>query len=176
MSEQRGWLTRSVAAIGVASLLSDACYESIIPLLPAFIASMGGGPAALGLMEGLADGVSFPFKLVGGALADRSRKRRLWTSLGYLGVGLLMPAIALAQSVAWVVGFRATAWMARGFRSPIRDTLLVDDTDPKHVNRAFGFTRALDTVGAVIGPAMSIAMIAAGWPIRRAILMGVIPG
>src|SRR5689334_17965221 len=109
------WRTRSVVAIAFASLFSDACYELIIPLLPAFITSLGGGPFALGLMEGLADGIASPFKLGGGVLADRTRHRRLWTSAGYLAVGIFMPAIALMHSVAGVVSMRACAWAARGF-------------------------------------------------------------
>ncbi len=172
----RRWLTRSVFAIALASLFSDACYELIIPLLPSFITALGGGAAALGLMEGLADGIAFPFKLAGGVLADRTKRRRIWTMSGYLGVGLFMPAIALMQSVTGVVAMRAIAWASRGFRSPIRDTLLVDDTDPRYVNRAFGFQRALDTVGAVIGPAVAMLLVARGWPIRDAILFGLIPG
>jgi MFS family permease len=170
------WLTRSVAAIGFASLFSDACYEMIIPLLPAFIASLGGGPMALGLMEGVADGIAVPFKLVGGLLADRTRRRRVWTASGYLGVGIFMPAIALMHSVLGVIGMRSVAWAARGFRSPIKDTLLVDDTNPRFVNRAFGFQRALDTVGAVIGPAIGMALIASGVPVAKAIMVGVVPG
>jgi len=170
------WLTRSVLAIAIASLLSDACYELIIPLLPAFITSLGGGPAALGLMEGLADAIAFPLKLTGGVLADRTKHRRAWTMTGYLGVGIFMPAIALMQSTVGVVAMRAVAWAARGFRSPIRDTLLVDDTNPKYVNRAFGFQRALDTVGAVIGPALAMTFIAIGLQARRAILIAAIPG
>jgi MFS family permease len=170
------WLTRTVVAIGFGSLFSDACYELIIPLLPAFIASLGGGPLALGLMEGVADGIAFPFKLLGGLLADRTKKRRAWAASGYLGVGLFMPAIALVHTVAGVIGMRAVAWAARGFRSPIKDTLLVDDTNPKFVNRAFGFQRALDTVGAVIGPAVGMILIARGVPVAKAILVGVVPG
>lgn len=170
------WLTRSVFAIAIASLLSDACYELIIPLLPAFITSLGGGPAALGIMEGLADGIAFPLKLAGGVLADRTKQRRAWTMAGYLGVGIFMPAIALMQSTVGVIGMRAIAWASRGFRSPIRDTLLVDDTNPHYVNRAFGFQRALDTVGAVIGPAVGMSLIAFGWQARNAILIGVVPG
>ena len=181
MAEQQGqvrsrWLTRSVVAIGFGSLLSDACYELIIPLLPAFITSLGGGPMALGLMEGIADGIAFPFKLLGGSLADRTRRRRAWSALGYLGVGIFMPAIALAHTVFGVIGLRSVAWAARGFRSPIKDTLLVDDTDPRFVNRAFGFQRALDTLGAVIGPAIGVALLASGMPARTAILFGIIPG
>ena len=172
----RTWLTTSVLAIGVASLFSDACYELIIPLLPAFLASLGGGAAALGLVEGLADALAAAFKLWGGQLADHTKRRRAWTAAGYLGVGLFMPAIALATSIPMVTALRSLAWICRGFRSPIRDTLLVDDTDPKYVNRAFGFQRALDTVGAVIGPALAIAFIAMHMPLRQAILFGLIPG
>src|SRR6516162_6693700 len=132
------WLTATVVVIAVASLLSDACYELIIPLLPALVASLGGGALALGAIEGVADGMAALFKLWGGALADRSTHRRLLAASGYLGVGIFMPAIGLATSVLGVGVLRACAWVCRGFRSPIRDTLLVDDTDPRYINRAFG--------------------------------------
>ena len=170
------WLTSSVVAIGLASLLSDACYELIIPLLPAFITSLGGGALAVGAIEGIADAAASAAKLWGGSLADRTRHRRAWTASGYLGVGIFMPAIAFATSVPFVLAMRALAWIFRGFRSPIRDTLLVDATDPKFVNRAFGFQRSLDTVGAVIGPAAAILLVAAHVPLRHAILAAFIPG
>jgi MFS family permease len=170
------WLTRTVLALGVASLLSDACYESIIPLLPALVASLGGGALALGTIEGLADALAAGFKLWGGQLADRSKHRRLLASAGYLGVGILMPAIALAHTIVGVAALRAAAWLARGFRSPIRDTLLVDDTNPRLVNRAFGFQRGLDSVGAVIGPAVAMILLAHHVAITTAIGVGVFPG
>jgi MFS family permease len=163
-------------AIGLASLFSDACYESIIPLLPAFITSLGGGALAVGAVEGVADGLAAVFKLWGGAIADYSKRRRLLAAGGYLGVGLFMPAIGLVNSVAGVFVLRTLSWVCRGFRSPIRDTLLVDGTDPGYVNRAFGFQRALDTVGAVIGPLMAIGLVAARVPVHKAILFGFIPG
>lgn len=172
----RTWLTGTVVAIGLASLFSDACYELIIPLLPGFIASLGGGAAALGLIEGAADAFAAAAKLWGGSLADYTQRRRVWTAAGYVGVGLFMPAIAFAASIPAVLALRTGAWICRGFRSPIRDTLLVDDTDPNYVNRAFGFQRALDTVGAVIGPAAGIILVAAHVPLRDAILFGFIPG
>jgi len=170
------WLTTTVAAIALASLLSDACYELIIPLLPALIASLGGGALALGAIEGVADGLAAVFKLWGGALADHTKHRRALAASGYLGVGIFMPAIGLATSIAMVGALRAGAWVCRGFRSPIRDTLLVDDTDPKAVNRAFGFQRALDSVGAVIGPIAAILFVVSHVPVHTAILYGFIPG
>ena len=170
------WLTATVVVIAVASLLSDACYELIIPLLPALVASLGGGALALGAIEGVADGMAALFKLWGGALADRSTHRRLLAASGYLGVGIFMPAIGLATSVLGVGVLRACAWVCRGFRSPIRDTLLVDDTDPRYINRAFGFQRGLDSVGAVIGPVMAILFVTIHVPVARAILAGFIPG
>jgi MFS family permease len=87
-----------------------------------------------------------------------------------------MPAIAFATSVSFVFLMRSVAWIFRGFRSPIRDTLLVDATDPRYVNRAFGFQRALDTVGAIIGPAAATIMVASHVPLKNAILFGFIPG
>ena len=170
------WLTRTVVALGFASLLSDACYESIIPLLPALVASLGGGALALGTIEGLADALAAGFKLWGGQLADRTKYRRLLAGSGYLGVGIFMPAIALAHSIIGIGALRAAAWLARGFRSPIRDTLLVDDTNPQYVNRAFGFQRGLDSVGAVIGPAVAMIMLAKHVPVATAIGFGIIPG
>jgi MFS family permease len=170
------WLTRTVFALGISSMLSDACYESIIPLLPALVASLGGGSLALGTIEGLADALAAGFKLWGGQLADRTKNRRLLASGGYLGVGIFMPAIALAHSIVGVAALRAAAWIARGFRSPIRDTLLVDDTNPKYVNRAFGFQRGLDSVGAVIGPTVAMLLLAHHTPIPFAIGLGIIPG
>ena len=170
------WLTTTVVAIGAASLLSDACYELIIPLLPALIASLGGGALALGAIEGVADGLAAAFKLWGGSIADYSKHRRALAAGGYLGVGILMPAIGFVSSLGGVFALRAGAWICRGFRSPIRDTLLVDDTDPRYVNRAFGFQRALDTVGAVIGPAIAIVLVSAHVPVKTAILFGFVPG
>lgn len=170
------WLTRTVLALGLASLLSDACYELIIPLLPALITSLGAGALALGAIEGAADGFASVFKLWGGAIADRTKRRRPLAASGYLGVGLLMPAIGFATSVVGVFALRVGAWICRGFRSPIRDTLLVDDTDPNYVNRAFGFQRSLDTVGAVIGPAAAMLLVALHVPVQKAILFGFIPG
>lgn len=165
-----------MVAIGLASLLSDACYELIIPLLPAFVTALGGGAFAVGAIEGVADGVASVAKLWGGALADVTKRRRMWTATGYFGVGVFMPAIAFALSVPSVFALRAAAWVCRGFRSPIRDTLLVDATPKQYVSRAFGFQRALDTVGAVVGPAAAMLMIAFHVPLRHAILFGFIPG
>jgi MFS family permease len=175
-SGRPSWLTTTVLAVSIASLLSDACYESIIPLLPALVAALGGGALALGAIEGIADGLAAAFKLWGGALADTSKHRRALAASGYLGVGLFMPAIGFATSLAAVGSLRAGAWICRGFRSPIRDTLLVDDTDPRFVNRAFGFQRGLDSVGAVIGPIVAIALVAAHVPVPQAILFGFLPG
>jgi len=175
-SAEAPWLTRTVFALALASLLSDACYESIIPLLPAVVASLGGGALALGTIEGLADAFAAGFKLWGGQLADRTKHRRELAGAGYLGVGIFMPAIALVHSIVGIAALRAAAWLARGFRSPIRDTLLVDDTNPRFVNRAFGFQRGLDTVGAVIGPAVAMILLAHHVAITTAIGLGIIPG
>lgn len=173
---RRAWLSATVVAIGLASLLSDACYELIIPVLPAFVTALGGGALAVGAIEGIADGVAAVAKLWGGALADRTKHRRAWTAAGYVGVGAFMPAIGFAAAVPFVLVMRAGAWICRGFRSPIRDTLLVDAVQSPYINRAFGFQRALDTVGAVIGPAVAMALLAVRLPLKQVIFFAFIPG
>ena len=105
------------------------------------------GPG-LGLIEGVADFfVSFS-KLGGGYLGHRVRRKKPWASLGYLVTALATAAMALAGSLGAIVSLRTTAWMARGFRSPLRDYLLADAVEPTHYGRVYGLERAGDMLGA----------------------------
>ena len=172
----RRWLTRTVLAISLSSFFSDACYEGIIPLMPMLVTVLGGGALALGLIEGIADALAAVFKLYGGVVADSSRRRRGWAAAGYVGVGLFMPAIGLATSVASIAVLRSFAWISRGFRIPIRNAMLAD-AGGTAVNRVFGFERAMDSAGAVAGPIIALILVAAlHVSIQNAILVGVLPG
>jgi len=170
------WLTPTVLAISLASLLSDACYEMVIPLLPVLVTALGGGAFVLGVIEGVSDLISAAFKLASGPVADTSTHRKAYAASGYLGVGIFMPLIALAHSIMALGALRSAAWIFRGFRGPIRDTLLVEGTDPAFVNRAFGFQRALDSAGAALGPAMGMVLVAFHANVRTVIALSAIPG
>lgn len=172
----RGWLTPGVGGIGLASLLADIGHEIPTALLPGFLNSALGAPAAaLGLIEGVADATSALAKVAGGALADDPGRRRSIAVGGYTLTAILSAAIGLATT-AWQVGIlRAGSWAARGFRQPSRNALLADAVDVAAFGRAYGFERAMDNLGAVIGPVLALALVGLVG-VREAILLSIIPG
>ncbi|MGH2635301.1 MAG: MFS transporter [Actinomycetota bacterium] len=174
--ERRSWWSAGVGGIGAASLLSDAGHEIPTSLLPAFLTSTLGAPAAaLGVIEGVADGVSGVARLAGGALADDPDRRRATAIGGYATTPVLSALIATASAV-WQVGvLRVGAWAARGLRVPARNALLADLVPPAAYGRAYGFERAMDNLGAIVGPLLALALVGAVG-IRGAIALSVIPG
>lgn len=171
-----GWLTPGVRGIGTASLLSDLGHEVPTALLPSFLTSTLGAPAAaLGLIEGVSDGLAGAAKFAGGALADDPAQRRATAVGGYLATAVLSSAVG-AASAAWQVGvLRAGAWAARGLRVPARNALLADAVPPSVYGRAYGFERAMDNFGAIGGPLLALLLVGLVG-VRTAILLSVIPG
>src|SRR6202045_4294328 len=153
------WLTRGVLGIGLASLFSDWGHEAATAILPAFIASLGAPAYALGVIEGVSDGLSSFAKLAGGWIADRPTWRKPTGIVGYLATALSTFGYAFTRSWPAVLVVRALGWVGRGSRGPSRDTLLADSVSPNHQGRAFGFERAMDTLGAVLGPLSATALI-----------------
>jgi MFS family permease len=153
------WLTRGVLGIGLASLFADWGHEAATAILPAFLASLGAPAVALGIIEGVADGLSSFAKLAGGWIADRPAWRKPAGVVGYFVTGLSTFAYAFAHTWPFVLVARAFGWTGRGGRGPSRDTLLMDAVAPVFAGRAFGFERAMDTLGAVLGPLSATALI-----------------
>jgi MFS family permease len=153
------WLTRGVFGIGMASLFSDWGHEAATSILPAFLASLGAPAVALGIIEGVSDGLASFAKLAGGWIADRPAWRRPAGIVGYLTTAITTGAYAFAQSWPAVLLLRAIGWTGRGERGPSRDTLLSASVAPDQVGRAFGFERAMDTLGAVLGPLCAAALV-----------------
>ena len=174
-AEER-WLTRGVAGIGGASLLSDLGHEVPTSLLPSFLTSTLGAPAAaLGLIEGIADGCAGVARLGGGALADDPERRRRAALGGYTATAVFSSLIGVTTA-AWQVGaLRTAAWSSRGLRVPARNALLADVVPAEAYGRAYGFERAMDNLGAIGGPLLAIALVALVGT-RSAMLVSVIPG
>jgi sugar phosphate permease len=170
-----GWLTPGVRGIGAASLLSDLGHEVPTALLPQFITSLGGSAAVLGVIEGIADGLAGLARLGGGALADDPARRRKAAVGGYSSVAVLSGLIGAATSLLQVAVLRTAAWTARGLRVPSRNALLADATPREAYGRAYGFERMMDNLGAIGGPILALALVAA-FSVRTAILLSIIPG
>jgi len=175
---RRAWLSRTVIAIGAASLFSDVSHEMATAVLPLFLGTLVGssGPAVLGLIEGSADLLSSAAKLWAGSIGDRLSQRRLWCSAGYLVTTLSKVSFALATSWWHILIGRTTAWVGRGFRSPLRDALLADATPREDYGKAFGLERAGDSLGAVLGPTLSLVLIACALPLRGIFAVSLVPG
>lgn len=171
-----GWFSRGVAGIGSASLLADVGHEVPTALLPSLLTTTLGAPAsALGLIEGVSDGLAGLARFGGGALSDDPGRRRAIAVGGYTTTAVLSSVTGAATS-AWQVGvLRAGAWAARGLRVPARNALLADIVDPAVYGRAYGFERAMDNLGAIFGPVLAIGLVALVGT-RGAIAISVIPG
>jgi len=175
-ASRTAWLNRSTLGVALASLFSDVSHELGTAVLPALLLALGAGPAALGWIEGSADGLSALAKLWGGVMADRVSRRKPLASIGYLVTALGMAAIGVCTSWVEVLGCRIAAWIGRGSRSAPRDVLMAEATTPATTGKAFGMERAGDALGAVIGPLVAVALLARGVEARHVMFASLLPG
>lgn len=175
-----GWraVPRTVWALGFVSLFMDASSETIHALLPVFlVTTLGASATTLGFIEGLAEGAGAIVKVFSGAVSDRVGRRKLLAVLGY-GLGAATkPVFALAVTPVEVLAARFIDRVGKGIRGAPRDALVADVTPIRARGAAYGLRQALDTVGAVLGPALAIALLAAlGGDVRAVFAVAVVPG
>jgi MFS family permease len=161
----------------LADLAADANYEMVFAVLPLFITTGLGAPAfAVGLIEGIGDGSSAVVKLWSGWYSDRVTWRKRLAVGGYgttvFGLGLLVAITSWPQ----VVFARALAWMGRGLRQPIRSAMLAGSVEKRDLGKAFGFHEALDTAGALLGPAIAFVLLSSGHGFRTIFWVALLPG
>lgn len=169
------WLSRAVLGFGLASLLSDLGHEAATAALPTLLITLGAAPAALGLIEGIADGVVCFAKIYGGGLANRMSLRKPLAVGGYAVTGLSIGLFALATGWLHVLLARCLGWLARGIRSPARSAMLADAVPRQVLGRAMGFHRTMDTLGAIAGPALAMVLLPV-LPLRTVLLCAMLPG
>ena len=155
------WLNRTVFGIAFASFFSDLSHEIATTLMPAFLATMGVAAAWLGLIEGVADGLSSFAKMASGYYTDRMQRRKPIAVAGYVATTLSTAAFGLATSAWHVLLARSFAWLGRGVRTPVRKALLAGAVTRATYGRAFGFERMMDTLGAIAGPASAFFLLSA---------------
>jgi MFS family permease len=174
---ERQPLPRSVVALGWVSLLTDAASDMIYPLIPAFLLALGGGAAAIGWLEGVAEAVGAVMKLVSGAAADRAGPRKPLVALGYGVSALTRPLFALATLPLHAVLVRAVDRVGKGLRGPPRDAILVAAVEPARRGYAFGFHRMMDNAGAVVGGLLAFVLLRFwAMPLRTIFAAAIVPG
>lgn len=168
------WLNRTVMGAGVASFFSDLGHEAVTSLLPSLLIAMNAPVYALGVIEGISDGASSFVKLLSGHFSDRLGKRREFSLLGYIGTVALPVLVAIASSWPVVLAGRLVGWIGRGLRGPPRDAILAKSVDQRDLGKAFGFHRAGDTLGAILGPLFALGLLAY-FEIRTILLLTILP-
>jgi MFS family permease len=172
----RAKLKPQVILLGLAALLNDAASEMIYPLLPVFLsATLGASPAIIGLIEGVADGMSSILKYFSGVWSDRTRRRKPLIVGGYTLAAAARIIIGAATAWPMVFTARLIDRTGKGMRSAPRDAMISDVTPPAERGRAFGFHRALDHTGAIVGPLLATVLL---WfvDLRMMFFLAVIPG
>ena len=170
-------IPRTVKGLSLVSFFNDIASEMVYPLLPAFITgTLGAGPLTLGLLDRAADLTSALAKWLSGRLADRAGWRRPLILGGYLTAVLVRPLISVAGAAWQVIGFRVIDRVGKGLRTPPRDALIAQVTAPAFRGRAFGFHRAADHVGAMLGSVLAWVLLEAGADVPGVIGWSAAPG
>jgi MFS family permease len=166
-----------VIVLGVVSLLNDAASEMVTPLLPVFLtATLGAGPAIVGLIEGAAEFVASVLKLVSGWLTDRGWNPKRVVVGGYSLSNAARPLLGLALGWTWVLALRCFDRVGKGLRTAPRDALIAAATEANARGRAFGFHRSMDHLGAVIGPLLAFVLLTAGLATAEVFLWSAVIG
>ena len=171
---------RNVHVFGATSFLNDTASEMAYWILPAFLASIGGGPATLGIIEGIAESVASFAKLFSGIFTDRIRRRKPLVVSGYVVANAVKPLLAISTSWLQVLGIRFADRLAKGVRGAPRDVMLAESVERHRVGAAFGLLQAMDSAGAIVGPLIAMAIMAssfgASYGIRAVFWAAAIPG
>jgi MFS family permease len=167
---------RNVYIFGATSLLNDIATEMAYWILPAFLVSLGAGPAALGLIEGVAESVAALGKLFSGYLTDIFPRRKPLVVFGYVVANAVKPLLALSTTWWHILVVRFADRTAKGIRSTPRDVMLSESVEKEKVGSSFGLLQSLDSAGAVIGPLVALAILSKTTNLRTVFWIASIPG
>jgi MFS family permease len=146
----------TVIMLGMVSLFTDASTEMIYPLIPVYVAALGSGAIILGIIEGVAETTAALLKLAGGIISDKTGKRKILVIIGYSISSIFRPLTGVVTAAWQIVIIRMLDRVGKGIRSAPRDAMIASSTDKSIRGKSYGFDRAMDHTGAVIGPVLAI--------------------
>jgi MFS family permease len=166
---------RNIYAFGITSLLNDTATEMAYWVLPAFLVSLGAGPAQLGLIEGLAESVASFAKLFSGYLTDRLDRRKPLVVAGYFVANAVKPLLAVTTAWWHILLVRFTDRLAKGVRGAPRDVMVAESVPKNRLGSAYGLIQSMDSAGAIAGPLAALVLLAR-YGIRSVFWAAAIPG
>ncbi len=178
LNTKRPWLNKNILSFSIASFLGDVSYEMAFPALPLFVTALVGSYAAppyMGFISGISDASANLCKLIFGPLSDRVVKRKPFLVAGYLASAVFIGLIGAAQNVWQILMFRTSERIGKSLREPARDALITESVSQQYYGKAFGFHRAMDTLGAIVGP-LGMFFALKYFSLRTIFLLACIPG
>jgi MFS family permease len=159
-AEREPYAARNVYAFGITSFLNDAATEMAYWVLPAFLASLGAGPAQLGLIEGVAESVASFAKLFSGYLTDHIHRRKPVVVAGYFVANAVKPLLAIVTAWPQILLIRFTDRLAKGVRGAPRDVMVAESVPKNRLGAAYGLIQSMDSAGAIAGPLIALVLLA----------------
>ena len=171
-------LFRNILALGLVSFFTDMSSEMVFSLLPTFILELPGSSImVLGIIEGIAENLSYSLRVLSGLISDKIRRRKLIVLIGYAFSNFIKPLFAIAQSAIDALAIRVSDRIGKAIRTAPRDALLSDSVSERHRGIAFGIHRTLDQSGAIIGPLLaSVLLLFFGFSTRMVFWFSFVPG
>jgi MFS family permease len=167
--------SRNIYAFGITSLLNDTASEMAYWVLPAFLATLGAGPAQLGIIEGIAESVASFAQLFSGYLADHIQRRKPVVVCGYFVANAVKPLLALVTAWPQILAIRFTDRLSKGIRGAPRDVMVAESVPKNRLGSAYGLIQALDSAGAIVGPLAALALLSR-FHIRTVFFAAAVPG
>jgi len=168
-------LSHNVHAFGATSFLNDTASEMAYWVLPAFLVTIGVGPAQLGIIEGIAESAASFAKLLSGYLADRVPRRKPIVVLGYFTANIVKPLLAFVSSWGQVLSIRFVDRISKGIRGTARDVMVADSVNKNELGSAYGLIQAMDSAGAIAGPLTAVLLLS-HYGFRGVFLAAAVPG
>jgi MFS family permease len=174
-AEREPYAARNIYAFGITSFLNDAATEMAYWVLPAFLASLGAGPAQLGLIEGVAESVAALAKLFSGYLTDHIHRRKPVVVAGYFVANAVKPLLAMVTAWPQILLIRFTDRLAKGVRGAPRDVMVAESVPKNRLGTAYGLIQSMDSAGAIAGPLTALVLLA-HYGIRSVFWAAAVPG
>src|SRR5271154_5828318 len=174
-AEREPSAARNIYAFGITSFLNDTASEMAYWVLPAFLASLGAGPAQLGLIEGIAESVASFAKLFSGYLTDHIQRRKPVVVTGYFAANAVKPLLAMVTAWPQILLIRFTDRLAKGVRGAPRDVMVAESVPKNRLGSAYGLIQSMDSAGAIAGPLAALVLLAR-FGIRSVFWAAAIPG
>jgi MFS family permease len=170
------FLSRNIVILSLVSFFTDVASEMLYPITPLYLQEIGYGLLAIGILEGCAEFIAGVIKLYSGSVSDGTHNRSLFIRLGYSISAVAKPLIGFVSTFAPIFAFRFMDRVGKGLRGAPRDALLADESNPENRGKVFGFHRSIDTLGAVLGPIITLGLLFAFTDYRTIFLLAFIPG